>query len=68
MEANIKEQIRLGYISENGKPLKCECGSIDFKQVNQYYGEGYIEEYSLECKNEECLKIVGHWSFGHWQY
>ena len=36
------------------------------KQVNQYYGEGWIEEYSLECTNEDCLKIVGTWAFGHW--
>lgn len=65
-EEYYKEQIAEGYISENGKPLKCGCGCTEFKQVNQYYGEGWIEEYSLECTNEDCLKIVGTWAFGNW--
>jgi len=52
-------QVQDGYISEDGMPLKCSCGCKEFKQVNMYYGEGYIEEYSLECKKESCLKIVG---------
>jgi len=65
-EDYYKEQIAEGYIAENGTPLKCGCGCTEFKQVNQYYGEGWIEEYSLECTNEDCLKIVGTWAFGHW--
>mgnify|MGYP003657578322 CR=1 FL=1 len=63
----IKKQIEEGYIYENGNPKKCLCGCTEFKQVDQYYGEGHIEEYSLECSNQNCLKIVGCWSFGHWQ-
>ena len=65
-EEYYKQQIAEGYITENGTPLKCSCGCTEFKQVNQYYGEGWIEEYSLECTNEDCLKIVGTWAFGHW--
>ena len=67
MEDYYKKQIEEGYIEEDGTPLKCECGCVNFKQVNQVYGEGWIEEYSLECRNEDCLKIVGHWSYGYWQ-
>tara|TARA_R110000765_G_scaffold398401_1_gene492766 strand:+ start:287 stop:505 length:219 start_codon:yes stop_codon:yes gene_type:complete len=66
-EDYMKRQIDEGYISENGHPIKCECGCTEFKQVDQHYGEGHIEEYSLECTNQECLKKVGSWSFGHWQ-
>lgn len=62
----MKRQIDEGYISENGQPKKCSCGCVEFKQVNQTYGEGGVEEYSLECENGECLKIVGHWSYGNW--
>jgi len=65
-EEYLKEQIEEGYIKEDGMPLKCGCGCTEFKQVKQYYGEGWIEEYSLECTNEDCLKIVGHWAFGYW--
>lgn len=64
-EEYIKEQIREGYISENGTPLKCRCVCTDFKQVKQYYCVHGIEEYSLQCT--DCLKIVGHWAFGNWQ-
>ena len=39
---------------------------MDFKQVDKYFGEGYLEEYALECTNEDCLKIVGRWSYGSW--
>jgi hypothetical protein len=67
IEDYFKERIDGGYISENGAPLKCECGCTEFKDINQYYGEGWIEEYSLECTNEDCLKIVGTWSFGNWE-
>lgn len=65
-EDYIKEQIKEGYIAEDGHPKKCECGCTEFNQVNQTYGEGWIEEYSLECKNEDCLKTVGHWAYGNW--
>tara|TARA_R110000851_G_scaffold233479_1_gene386049 strand:+ start:475 stop:795 length:321 start_codon:yes stop_codon:yes gene_type:complete len=58
--------IKEGYIAEDGHPKKCVCGCTEFKQVNQTYGEGWIEEYSLECKNEDCLKTVGHWAYGNW--
>lgn len=67
VEDYMKRQIEDGYITENGQPIKCECGCTEFKQVDQHYGEGHIEEYSLECTNQECLKTVGCWSFGHWQ-
>jgi hypothetical protein len=63
----IRKQVDGGYISEDGYPLKCICGCTKFKHVDQYYGEGWIEEYSLECTNIDCLKIVGHWSFGNWE-
>jgi hypothetical protein len=66
-EDYIKEQIKEGYIAEDGHPKKCVCGCTEFKQVDQHYGEGHIEEYSLECTNQECLNTVGSWSFGHWQ-
>lgn len=65
-EDYIKRQINGGYIAEDLRPIKCECGCTEFKQVNQVYGEGWVEEYSLECKNECCLKIVGHWAYGGW--
>lgn len=67
LEDYIKRQINEGYIAEDGHPLKCECGHTEFKQVDELYGEGYIEEYILECTNQECLKIVGCWSFVYWQ-
>ena len=67
LEDYFKGEIEAGYISEDGTPLKCECGCTDFEQVNQTYGEGWIEEYSWKCTNDKCLKIVGHWAYGNWQ-
>ena len=68
MEEYIKKQIEGGYIEPDGRPIKCECGCTKFKQVDPTYGEGWIEEYSLECTNEHCLKLVGHWAYGYWSY
>lgn len=65
-EESFKRLTEEGYLTPYGEPTKCECGCTEFKQVNQYYGEGYIEEYQLECTNQECLKIVGTWSYGNW--
>lgn len=66
-EEYIKMQVEEGYISEDGTPLKCTCGCKTFKKVNIYNEEGWEVEYSLECKNESCYRIVGTWSYGHWQ-
>lgn len=66
-EEYMKEQIKEGFISENGTPLKCWCGCSNFKQVNTYSSEYGIEEYSLQCTNIDCLRIVGYWGYGNWQ-
>ncbi|AGH56712.1 hypothetical protein Phi19:2_gp097 [Cellulophaga phage phi19:2] len=66
IEEYIKEQERLGYIYPDGQPKKCECECTQFKQINVSHGEGWVEEYSLQCTNQDCEKIVGHWSYGHW--
>lgn len=66
-EVELEKRIKDGYIDEIGTPLKCVCGCKKFKKVNIYNEEGYEVEYSLECKNESCYKIVGTWSYGHWQ-
>lgn len=61
----IEDQIKLGYILEDGTPVKCYCGHKDFEMVNEYGGEHGIEEYELKCK--KCGEIVGTWAYGHWQ-
>lgn len=66
-EAELEKRIKDGYIDEIGTPLKCVCGCKKFTKVNIYNDEGYEVEYSLECKNEICFKIVGTWSYGNWQ-
>lgn len=65
-EDYAKRLIAEGLYDEDLRPIKCECGCEDFKLTNIYYGEGYIEEYQLQCTNEDCLNTVGNWSFGHW--
>lgn len=66
-EDYFKQQVADGYISENVKPLKCICGCAEFKQMNEHFGVGHcLEEYSLQCTNTKCLKIVGRWSYGSW--
>ena len=67
IEAYMQRKIDLGLIAEDGHPLKCECNCEDFNRVDVMHGEGFVEEYSLECANEECLFIVGNWSYGYWQ-
>jgi hypothetical protein len=64
-EVHIKELVQEGYIDESGKPLKCHKDDCpDLIEVNKFYGETGLEEYSLKCKF--CGDIVGTWSFGNW--
>lgn len=66
LEDYFKREVEDGYLSENGAPIKCKCGCSSFKQVDMFFGEGYLEEYALECMNQDCRKIVGRWSYGNW--
>lgn len=66
LEDYFKRSVKEGLFSEDGCPMKCGCGCTDFKEVEKYYGDVYIEEYALQCTNEECLSIVGRWSYGTW--
>lgn len=72
MENYFKEQIKLGYIAEDGEPLKCDkCECTDFIYYNHdfldYIGSVGINvlEYMVKCS--KCNKDVGYWSYGHWQ-
>ncbi len=59
LEQWINQEIELGNIDNDGKPLKCQfCGCKDFKQSGGY------EEYTVTCDN--CKKTVGHWAYGSW--
>lgn len=55
-------------IERNGQPLKCiKCGFFDFKNINEYYEEtAGLVEFSVLCIN--CNSIVGHWSYGNWDF
>ena len=54
-----------GYITSDGKPLKCLfCDSVklvDTRVMQSNYG---IEEYEVECCN--CKKTTGRWAYGYW--
>ena len=63
----LDKRVKEGFINGDGHPLKCDCGETDFNQVDMHYGEGHLEEYSLQCTNEDCLKTVGSWAYGHWE-
>jgi hypothetical protein len=65
-EQYFKRQIEEGYIMGDGRPIKCGCGCVKFREVEKYYGDYLLEEYALECTNEACLRIVGRWSYGNW--
>jgi hypothetical protein len=62
-----ERQVEEGYIEEDGTPTKCKCGCTEFKKVEVYHMEGWVVEYAFECTNEDCLAIVGRWSYGHWE-
>jgi hypothetical protein len=63
----IEQQIKDGYITEYGKPLKCQfCDNRDFKQGNIYKEEGYVVEYSIVCQC--CGRIIGTWAYGSWLF
>lgn len=61
----ISERINSGFIAKDGKPLKCECGCIDFTDFDEYFCQYGREEYAQKCNR--CGKTVGRWAFGYWQ-
>jgi len=67
IEEFLNNQVKEGYISENGTPLKCfKCESKEMSEVNHdYLDGGRILEYDIKCK--DCDTIVGSWAYGHWQ-
>jgi hypothetical protein len=66
-EEYMKQQIKDGYIAENGKPLKCQfCDSKDFKLDNIFREEGYVVKYSIVC--QYCGKTIGTWAYGGWLF
>ena len=52
-EKHLEQQIKDGYMLEDGTPLKCQCGCTILKQVttNKLYGWGDVE-YIMVC--DEC--------------
>ena len=65
MERYLKEQIDNGLIAKDGKPLKCNCGCIEFTNVDIHYCPWGTEEYAVKCN--DCNKIIGRWAYGSWQ-
>jgi len=66
MEEYIRQQIKDGYINNNGSPLKChkcECNKLEQK-INDRM-ESIVCEYKMICTN--CNSDVGYWSYGNWQ-
>lgn len=61
----IKKRIKDRYIDKELKPLKCDCGSTDFVNINEYFDPFSNEEFTRECKN--CGQTLGHWAFNFWQ-
>lgn len=62
----LQEQVDMGFIREDGRPVKCfNCESMDLVQGNVWHEGSYIVEYTLICNT--CKKQVGHWAYGSWQ-
>jgi len=62
----MKQQVKDGYILENGTPLKCHyCENEKLKDNITDQSEQGIMEYEKVCS--DCDTIVGCWSYGHWQ-
>lgn len=62
-----KCDIILGYISENGEPLKCRsCGSYEIINSVEYFDDYILCEYGVKCG--KCGKQAGHWAYGNWMH
>lgn len=54
-----------GYILKDRTPIKCPyCKSTLLEDCNVDRMEYIVLEYDTRCKN--CGKILGRWSYGHW--
>jgi hypothetical protein len=65
MEDWHQQKVRLGYIKEDGQPIKCFCGCIDLRYRVTDRIDNIVCEQEVHCIR--CSKLVGHWAYGNWQ-
>lgn len=65
-EDYINKMIEDGYWSKRDlSPIKCDlCESENLEDINYSFENAMIVSYDRCCK--KCKKIVGSWSYGHW--
>lgn len=62
---HLKYMKSKGYILKDGTPIKCPyCKSSVLEDFNVDIMEYIVLEYDTRCA--KCGKILGHWSYGHW--
>lgn len=59
----IHKLIEEGYITPDGEPIKCTCGSTHLLETAMCIEQGYICEYNVVCTN--CGSELSHWAYGH---
>jgi hypothetical protein len=65
-ETHLKLQIWADIVTGNLTPKTCEwCCSQSFKDIPKDYVNYDLCEFERQC--ECCDKLVGYWSYGHWQ-
>lgn len=64
IEQWIEEEVKNGYIKEDGTPIKCHCGGEELEQKITDTIEGHVCEYDMGCI--KCGKVCGTWSYGNW--
>ena len=61
----IKQSVADGLLSTSLEPLKCMCGSTEFKDETKSVDGGRISESERSCA--KCKTVLGYWAYGGWQ-
>ncbi len=64
-EEELKRKIKAGLITNDLEPIKCICGSEEYRDVTT----DKIDYMEVEKKRicNKCEDYMGHWAYGYWQ-
>jgi len=64
LTSNFDAKIEKGLLANDLEPIKCACGSTQFKDVTTSRLDNLECEKDRYCK--ECKLFLGSWAYGSW--
>ncbi len=61
----IEDRISRGLVSKDLEPIKCKCGSTEYKDtIMSVHDASFVLEKDRYCA--KCNALMGAWAYGSW--